>query len=51
MYVLQCLVQSKTKKPLYYLLTPDGIACSEVEGLLPNRSPDLFTIALELLDL
>jgi len=46
MYVLQCLVNSKTKKPFYYVITPQGIACSEVEGLLPNKSPDLFSIAL-----
>ena len=36
---------------LYYGLSPDGIVCSKVEGLLPDRSPDLFSLALDLLDL
>lgn len=36
---------------LYYGVSPDGIVCSKVEGLLPDRSPDLFSLALDLLDL
>ena len=32
-------------------MSPDGICCSEVEGILPDRSPNLFDLAIELLDL
>lgn len=39
------------KKPLYYVLAPQGICVSDVEGLLPEKSPSLFEIALGILDL
>ena len=39
------------KKPSYYIISPQGICCSDVEGLLPDKSPDLFNIAIELLDI
>lgn len=51
MYVLKCLVESKIQYPFYYVLSPTGICCTEVEGLLPNRSPDLFNLALSLLNI
>lgn len=36
---------------MYYVLSPQGICASEVEGLLPNKSPSLFEISIELLDI
>jgi hypothetical protein len=36
---------------MYLVLSPQGICASEVEGLLPNKSPDLFQIAIDLLDI
>ena len=42
MYVLKCLTDAKMKKPLYYVLAPQGICVSDVEGLLPEKSPTLF---------
>ena len=39
------------KDPLYCVLSPQGICTSDVEGLLPNRSPPLFEIAIDLLGL
>jgi len=30
MYVLKCLTEAKVKKPLYYVLAPQGICVSEV---------------------
>ncbi len=51
MYVLKCLAEAKMKKPLYYILAPQGICVSDVEGLLPEKSPSLFEIALSILDL
>ncbi len=49
MYVIKCLVESKVKNPFYCVLSPQGICVSEVEGLLPNRSPSIFEIATDLL--
>jgi serine/threonine protein kinase len=49
MYILKCLIESKMKTPLYCVVSPQGVCTSEVEGLLPNRSPPLFEIAVELL--
>lgn len=49
MYVIKCIVEAKMKNPLYCVLTPQGICVSDVEGLLPNRSPPVFEIATELL--
>lgn len=46
MYILKCLVESKMKQAFYYVLSPQGICASDVEGLLPNRSPPLFEIAI-----
>ena len=51
MYVLKCLLECRLKNPLYYVLSPQGICGSEIEGLLPNKSPSIFNIALELLDI
>lgn len=42
MYILKCLLESKIKDPLYCVLSPQGVCVSEVEGLLPNRSPSIF---------
>jgi hypothetical protein len=49
MYILKCLIESKMKNPLYCVLSPQGVCTSDIEGLLPNRSPSLFEIAIELL--
>ena len=49
MYVIKCIVETKVKDPLYCVLSPQGICVSEVEGLLPNRSPSVFEIAIDLL--
>lgn len=49
MYVLKSILDSKMKNPLYCVLSPQGICASEVEGLLPNPSPSLFQIAVDLL--
>jgi hypothetical protein len=35
---------------MYSLVTPQGICTSNVEGLLPDVSPKLFDLMLELLD-
>jgi hypothetical protein len=51
MYVLKCLTEPKPKNPLYFVLSPQGICVSDVEGLLPNQSPPLFEIAIDLLDI
>lgn len=51
MYVLKCLSDSKIKKPLYMVVSDQGIVCSEIEGLLPNRSPTLGQLAIDLLGL
>ena len=42
MYVIKCLIDAKVKNPLYCILSPQGICVSQVEGLLPNRSPSIF---------
>ena len=39
------------KKPIYCVLAPQGICCSEAEGLLPNRSPSIFEIAIDMMDI
>ena len=39
------------KNPIYYLLSPQGVCVSEVEGLLPEKSPSLFEIAINMLDI
>lgn len=39
------------KDAMYFILSPQGICVSNVEGLLPNPSPPLFEIATELLDI
>ena len=49
MYIIKCLLEAKMKDPLYCVLSPQGICASMVEGLLPNRSPSLFEIAIDLL--
>lgn len=49
MYVIKCLLESKVKDPLYCVLSPQGICVSQVEGLLPNRSPSIFELAIDLL--
>lgn len=51
MYVLKCLSEANVKKPMYYVLSPQGICVSQVEGLLPERSPSLFEIAILILDI
>lgn len=51
MYIIKCLSACKLKNPLYSVIGPQGICCSEVEGLLPNKSPDLFNLAIDLLDI
>ena len=49
MYVIKCLLEPKMKDPIYCVLSPQGICVSQVEGLLPNRSPPIFEIAIDLL--
>ena len=39
------------KKPLYYVIAPQYICVSDIEGLLPEKSPSLFQIAIGMLDL
>ena len=51
MYIIKCLVEAKMKNPLYLIMTPQGICVSDVEGLLPNRSPSLFELAIQLLNI
>lgn len=38
------------KSPIYCIISPQGICTSEVEGLLPNRSPSIFELAIDMLD-
>lgn len=47
--MLKCLLESKVQDPLYCVLSPQGICVSEVEGLLPNRSPSIFELAVDML--
>jgi hypothetical protein len=42
MYVIKCLMEAKMKDVRYFILSPQGICVSDVEGLLPNQSPSLF---------
>lgn len=36
---------------LYSVVSSQGICRSNIEGILPSKSPDLFNIAIELLDI
>ena len=49
MYIIKSMLEPKMKNPLYCIMSPQGICLSDVEGLLPNRSPSVFEIATDLL--
>lgn len=36
---------------MYSLLSSQGICQTQVEGILPSKSPDLFNLLIELLDI
>lgn len=51
MYVVKCIQECKIQKPIYTIICDQGICCSEVEGLLPNKSPTLLDLVSGLLGL
>lgn len=36
---------------MYSIVSSQGIVCSDVEGILPSRSPDIFQLAIDMLDI
>lgn len=51
MYVLKSLLESKMEKPLYSVISSQGICKTNIEGILPSKSPDVFNLAIDMLGL